>query len=78
MLHLHKTEGDGAMNDFTRLTEDFIVTWHGVYPPNDPGRRLAAELEATIRAFERLRGTLRFEDEPSSFENALLATREGA
>ena len=43
-----------------------------------PARRLAAELAATISAFEALRGTLVFEDEPSSFEAALQATKEGA
>ena len=32
---------------------------------------MAADLISTIRAFEALRGTLAFEDEPSSFEAAL-------
>ena len=32
----------------------------------------------TIAAFEALRGTLVFEDEPSSFEAALQATKEEA
>ena len=32
---------------------------------------MAADLITTIRAFEALRGTLVFEDEPSSFEAAL-------
>ena len=32
----------------------------------------------TIAAFETLRGTLVFEDEPASFEAALLATKETA
>jgi hypothetical protein len=44
--------------------------------PNDPARRLAAELEQTIRAFEAQRGTLAFENETSSFEAALLETRD--
>ncbi len=56
--------------------EATIARWHGVTPPNDPARRMAAELSATIRAFEALRGTLRFEDEPSSFEAALHETKE--
>ena len=33
---------------------------------------MLAALERTVRDFEALRGTLRFEDEPSSFEVALL------
>ena len=37
---------------------------------------MAADLIQTIRAFEAQRGTLAFEDEPSSFEAALLDTRE--
>ena len=62
--------------NFAELTEANIATWHAIVPPNDPARRLAAELESTIRAFEALRETMRFEDEPSSFEAALQATKE--
>ena len=57
-------------------TETTIARWFGIAPPNDPGRRMAADLETTIKAFEALRGSIAFEDEPSSFEAALLATRE--
>jgi hypothetical protein len=48
-----------------------IATWHGVAPPNDSAGRMLSDLEKLIRDFEALRGTLRFEDEPSSFEAAL-------
>jgi hypothetical protein len=64
------------MSSFLADTEATIATWHGIAPPNDPARRLAAELADTIAAFEKLRGTLVFEDEPSSFEAALQATKE--
>ena len=64
------------MSTFLAETETMIQRWHGVKAPNDPGRRLAAELADTIAAFEKLRGTLVFEDEPSSFEAALQATKE--
>jgi hypothetical protein len=37
---------------------------------------MAADLISTIRAFEALRGTLVFEDEPSSFEAALIESKE--
>jgi hypothetical protein len=57
-------------------TEATIARWFGILPPNDPGRRMAADLAATIAAFEALRGTIAFEDEPSSFETALQATKE--
>jgi hypothetical protein len=66
------------MTAFESSVEATIARWHGVAAPNDPARRLAAELAATIAAFEALRGTLAFEDEPSSFESALQATKEGA
>jgi len=66
------------MDTFETSVEATIARWHGITPPNDPARRLAAELADTIAAFEALRGTLAFEDEPASFEAALQATKEGA
>ena len=64
------------MDDFPTATEATIARWFGVSPPNDAGRRMAADLALTLTAFEKLRGTLVFEDEPSSFEAALQATKE--
>jgi len=66
------------MSTFLAQTEAMIARWHGVSAPNDPGRRLTAEFADTIAAFEKLRGTLVFEDEPASFEAALQATKETA
>jgi hypothetical protein len=66
------------MDAFETSIEATIARWHGIEPPNDPAKRLAAELADTIRAFEGLRGTLAFEDEPSSFEAALQATKEAS
>jgi hypothetical protein len=65
-------------DEFLRQTEQMIATWHGVAAPNDPGRRMAADLASVIRAFEAQRGTLVFEDEPASFEVALRDTQEPA
>jgi len=62
--------------DFLEITEAAIAAWHGITPPNDAARRLAADLASTIAAFEAVRGTLRFEDEPSSFEAALRECKE--
>lgn len=62
--------------EFLATTEATIATWHGITAPNDAARRLAADLTSTIAAFEEVRGTLRFEDEPSSFEAALQAVKE--
>lgn len=64
------------MADFAAEIEATIARWHGITPPNDPARRMAADLINTIRAFEALRGTLVFEDEPSSFEAALHEAKE--
>ena len=63
---------------FLATTEAYVKAWHGIDAPNDPARRLAADLANTIAAFEAQRGRLRFEDEPSSFEAALQACKEGA
>lgn len=61
---------------FLAAIEAMVATWHGIAPPNAPGRRLAADLANTIRAYEALRGGMRFEDEPSGFDAALQAVRE--
>jgi hypothetical protein len=66
------------MGAFETSIEATIARWFAITPPNDPARRLAAELEATIAAFEALQGTIVFEDEPAGFEAALQATKEGA
>jgi len=64
------------MDPFLAEIEQTIARWHDIAAPNDPARRMAADLIDTIRNFEALRGTLMFEDEPSSFEAALLEARE--
>ena len=56
--------------EFLATTEAAIAAWHDITPPNDAARRMAADLASTVAAFEAVRGTLRFEDEPSSFEAA--------
>jgi hypothetical protein len=64
------------MDAFEAEVEATIARWHSINAPNEPAKRMAADLIATIRAFEALRGTLVFEDEPSSFEAALHETKE--
>jgi hypothetical protein len=44
--------------------------------PNEAGRRGLEDFAALMAEFEALRGTLVFEDEPSSFEAALREERE--
>jgi len=52
--------------------------WSGVAPPHAASRDFAHGLVEAIRGFERARGQLVFEDEPSSFEAALQETKERA
>lgn len=66
------------MDPFEAEIEATIARWHDIAAPNDPARRMAADLINTIRAFEALRGTLVFEEEPSSFEAALHEAKEDA
>jgi hypothetical protein len=66
------------MNELLAEIEATISRWHGIRAPNDPARRMAADLASVITGFEELRGTMRFEDEPSSFEAVLHETREPA
>jgi hypothetical protein len=53
-----------------------IRLWSGVDCPNAAGRRALEDFPALIRELEALRGTLVFEDEPSSFEAALREEKE--
>lgn len=75
---LRRANMGDTMSDFLKMTEAQIAAWHGVHAPNDPGRRMAADLVNIIAAFEAQRGRMAFEEEPASFEAALMATREGA
>lgn len=64
------------MPEFLNSIEEAIKTWHGIEAPNDPAKRMAADLASMIAAFEKLRGDLRFEEEPAIFERVLLEMRE--
>ena len=70
------THNRGLAMEFLTTTEAAIAAWHGITCPNDPARRLAADLAATIAAFEAVRESLCFEDEPSSFAVALRECKE--
>ncbi len=67
---------ESGMSSVEQTIEAEVAAWQGITPPNDPAKRLAADLANTIAAFEAQRGQLHFEDEPSSFEAALQATKE--
>lgn len=65
------------MADSTRATvEAQVRLWSGVEPPNEQARIMADQLESVLKGFAALRGSLVFEDEPSSFEAALQATKD--
>jgi hypothetical protein len=66
----------GKTMEFPEVTEAMIAAWHGIAPSNDAAKRFAADLASSIRAFEKVRGNMRFEDEPATFEQALRETRE--
>ncbi len=53
-----------------------IRLWSGVACPNEAARLGLADHLGLLKELEALRGTMEFEDEPSSFEAALRAERE--
>ena len=57
--------------DFLTLTEAQIALWHDITPANETARRMVADTQASIAAFQAVRHRMRFEDEPASFERAL-------
>ncbi len=59
------------MADFVADTEAAIALWHGITPPNPAAHRFTEDLRLVIGAFEALRESLGFEEEPSAFEAAL-------
>ena len=58
------------------LVAEQSKTWSAVTPPNAAAVEMAHGLQGVIDAFEMLRGQMRFEEEPSSFEAALNETKE--
>ncbi|MER9451982.1 hypothetical protein [Mesorhizobium sp. M0254] len=61
--------------EFLDCVELWIATWHAISAPTENARRAAARLEKKIHEFESMRGTLRFEDEPASFNAALVEAK---
>jgi hypothetical protein len=57
---------------------DMIRAWSGVTVPNAAARHGLADHLSLIAELEALRGTMFFEDEPSSFEAALRDCQESA
>lgn len=56
--------------------EEQVKFWSGVAPPNAAGKEFARGLAEIAKGFERLRGQMAFEDEPSSFELVLQEIKE--
>jgi hypothetical protein len=59
-----------------RQTEEQAKLWSGVAPPNAASEEFARGLAEIAKGFERLRGQMAFEEEPSSFEAALHEIKE--
>ncbi|MBY0338122.1 MAG: hypothetical protein K2X11_16020 [Acetobacteraceae bacterium] len=68
-------EGKTTMRDVVVPLMEQIERWQGVAPPNAAARHGLKDLVALIRQLEALRGTLVFEEEPATFEAALLAEK---
>ncbi len=58
--------------DFRDHTVKSIAIWRGIAPPNEAALRMVDDLAKVIADFEAQQGALKFEDEPASFETALL------
>ncbi|MAC80095.1 MAG: hypothetical protein CML66_18745 [Rhodobacteraceae bacterium] len=63
--------------EITTLIEEVAATWSQVRPPNRPGVIMAGQMAKTVAGFAAEQGRMAFEDEPSGFETALQATKEG-
>ncbi|MHB0773872.1 hypothetical protein ACYCVF_35955 [Bradyrhizobium sp. 1.29L] len=63
------------MSEFIDRLEWWIDAWHGISAPTEHAKRMTADLADLIRKLESLRGSLRFEDEPASFELALIQAK---
>ncbi len=53
-----------------------IRDWSGIECPNEAAQHALSDFPGLIRELATLHATLVFEDEPSSFEAALLAEKE--
>ncbi|WP_051407985.1 hypothetical protein [Mesorhizobium sp. L48C026A00] len=67
--------GGEETSEFLDRVELWIAIWHGISAPTENSRRAAARLEKKIHEIESMRGTLRFEDEPASFNAALVEAK---
>jgi hypothetical protein len=76
MLRRQPGEAAAMSNDPSPEMKAAIRLWSGVDCPNDAAARGLEDFPALMAEFEALRGTLVFEDEPSSFEAALRAEKE--
>lgn len=62
--------------DLPETLQNSIRAWSGVECPNAAGRHGLNDFPGLLKELEALRGTLVLEDEPSSFEAALLQEKE--
>jgi len=76
-LQCRRADCGGTMSkDIERQVEEQARVWSGIALSNAASRGFARGLAEVIHGFERARGQLAFEDEPSSFEAALQEIKE--
>lgn len=66
------------MNQFLKHIEWWISRWHAISVPNDNAMHRRDRIADMINSMERRRGSLHFEEEPASFEIALIRDRGNA
>jgi hypothetical protein len=59
-----------------QIAKDQIESWVNLSPPNPMADTFVDGFASVIEGYQKLRGQLEFEDEPSSFEAALEETKE--
>lgn len=69
------SEKGAGMSELLARVEWWIQAWHATSAPGEQAKREAAGLADMIHKVESLRGTLRFGDEPASFEAAMIQAK---
>jgi hypothetical protein len=75
---MHSQGADRMEPEIVVPSMEAIRRWSGVECPNAAARHGLVDMAALVQDLEKLRGSLQFEDEPSSFELALQQCKEPA
>jgi hypothetical protein len=69
-------EPEGRAMDEAEAMMALIARWNGVALPNEAARQAIADMAGLSAELAAVRDQLAFEDEPASFEAALVALQE--